>query len=657
MSVSRESLLKVLRDRVLARVQRGPLLDISIGKSARRFDLLDLGNDDPQRAYDALNYVVSRSQGKLTLPILEDEEAGFSKEDADANIAVLRKIERIKRTVSLYERETGVNPLYLAFPLIMVREADAGGKARCILAPLFVWPLTLNKTRTQQGQVEIGFDKERGLIHENPALQPWLKERLNVEVNLEETAGKLTALDRITWEDVLTAATECLKGFQRVSLLRESAPLLAVRKKDDQIPANQLRIYSSAAVSIIDWIHQSVVADLAKLSQEAGESQLLDLFLGLRSGDREDGPNETVPEEDRFFIADADPAQQKAVLGARKSKGLVIHGPPGTGKSQTIVNVVIDSVAKGQKVLVVCQKQAAINVVAKRLTKEGISNLAVFVHDAMKDRVRVIEDLKKQIDNWAESRNATIDENRRSVCRKIVEIERELRSYTEALWTSKSKSGLSYRQILARLARQRVDNPSIRELRDLRPLLAILSEPQVGDLAEQIAEIAPLWQNADLADNPWRRVKPFLFNDQSATEIREALSAAAEVLRVREDHLEKFPDVLPDLDDVALEMWLREADDELKKLSDETWRTRVGSWMSLVDSLGEQASTKILGDLAATRGDFEVLQTAHKDICWVNHFQEIDDSKLYSIQQNCELFLKHYKGWFRWPAARTREHE
>jgi primosomal replication protein N'' len=416
------------------------------------------------------------------------------------NIAVLRKIEKIKRTVSLYERETGVNPLYLAFPLIMLRGADTGGKARCILAPLFVWPLTLNTTRTQQGQVEIGFDKERGLIHENPALQPWLKERLNVEVNLEETAGKLTALDRITWEDVLTAATECLKGFQRVSLLRESAPLLAVPKKDDQMPANQLRIYSSAAVSIIDWIHQSVVADLAKLSQEAGQSQLLDLFLGLRSGNREDGPNETVPEEDRFFIADADPAQQKAVLGARKSKGLVIHGPPGTGKSQTIVNVVIDSVAKGQKVVVVCQKQAAINVVAKRLTKEGISNLAVFVHDAMKDRVRVIEDLKKQIDNWAESRNATIDENRRSVCRKIVEIERELRSYTEALWTSKSKSGLSYRQILARLARQRVDNPSIRELRDLRPLLAILSEPQVRDLAEQIAEIAPLWQNADLAD-------------------------------------------------------------------------------------------------------------------------------------------------------------
>ena len=73
--------------------------------------------------------------------------------------------------------------------------------------------------------------------------------------------------------------------------------------------------------------------------------------------------------------------------------------------------------------------------------------------------------------------------------------------------------------------------------------------------------------------------------------------------------------------------------------------------MNLVESLGEHASAKILGDVAATCGDLEVLKTAHGDICWANHFQEIDDSELYSIQQNCDLFLKHYKGWFRWLSA------
>jgi hypothetical protein len=54
---------------------------------------------------------------------LEDEEADLSKEDIDANIAILKKIENIRRGVSLYQRETGVNPLYLAFPLLIAKGA------------------------------------------------------------------------------------------------------------------------------------------------------------------------------------------------------------------------------------------------------------------------------------------------------------------------------------------------------------------------------------------------------------------------------------------------------------------------------------------------------------------------------------------------------
>ena len=128
--------------------------------------------------------MVSRRATKLILPVVEDE--GISQEDVDANIAVLKKIERIKRTVSLYQRETGVNPLYLAFPLIMLRERDVGSnRGRCIVAPLFVWPLTLDTTRARQGEVAIGFDRERGLIHENPALTPWLKDHFGIEIELE----------------------------------------------------------------------------------------------------------------------------------------------------------------------------------------------------------------------------------------------------------------------------------------------------------------------------------------------------------------------------------------------------------------------------------------------------------------------------------------
>src|SRR5439155_12948258 len=130
----------------------------------------------------------------------------------------------------------------------------------------------------------------------------------------------------------------------------------------------------------------------------------------------------------RFFVAEADPAQQKAVFRARGKNGLLIHGPPGTGKSQTIVNVVIDGVARGEKVLVVCQKQAAINVVSKRLAKEGLQNLALIIHDAMKDRVRAIEELKNQVSEWPRA-ITPVQQRRNIVCSQIVDIEHELRSY------------------------------------------------------------------------------------------------------------------------------------------------------------------------------------------------------------------------------------
>src|SRR5439155_12421348 len=228
--------------RLLARIQRGPWLDISIGRSARRFDLLQLGNDNPQRSYQALEHVISRRATRLTLPALVDEQQGISQDDVDANIAVLKKVENIKRVVSLYQRETGVNPLYLAFPLIMLRERDVGtNKGRCIVAPLFVWPLTLETSRARQGEVLIGFDRERGLIHENPALSPWLKDHFGIEIELEKFAEELSANEQLTYKQVCAVAEKALGGFQRAVIMQTNAPLLSVPTKDTTIRPNEPR--------------------------------------------------------------------------------------------------------------------------------------------------------------------------------------------------------------------------------------------------------------------------------------------------------------------------------------------------------------------------------------------------------------------------------
>ena len=654
--MSRSSLLTQLRERVLARIQRGPLLDISIGRSARRFDLLELGNDDPNRAYEALDSIVSRRATKLTLPVLVDEEAQISQGDVDANMAVLKKIESIKRIVSLYHRETGVNPLYLAFPLMMLRENDVGGRiGRCIVAPLFVWPITLDTSRARQGEVAIGFDRERGLIHENPALTPWLKDHFDIEVEFEKAAEELSAVERLTHKEVSVAAKNALQGFQRAISMQTDAPLMSAPSKDVTIAPNEPRIYQSAVVSVIDWIHQSIVNDLAKLATDPSDMEVLDTFLGLRAPAADNDPvNEDVAEADRYFVADADPAQQKAVFRARGKNGLLIHGPPGTGKSQTIVNVVIDAVARGEKVLVVCQKQAAINVVSKRLAKEGFRNLALIVHDAMKDRVQIIKALKGQIEERPHAVTTKVEERRNIVCQQIVEIERELRGYNEALWTSKSVGGLSYRKILARLI-SLPNRPLFASQTKLRPILARLTYQQVQEIKQRIGEIAPLWERAELTNNLWRFVKSFDFSEQSAGEILAAIEAAHSELEVRDQHIEEFGELIPNIARTGLETWLTDHGEFFSDIDDQLSVSWIVGWRDFVQALPEaRYAPQLLQSLTLLVNELKDLRDAEARLPWFTRISKLEASELRELQKHCEAFLRRDSSWLR-KTASTRE--
>jgi primosomal replication protein N'' len=648
--MSRTTLLTQLRERVLARIQRGPLLDISIGRSARRFDLLELANDDPQRAYQALDYVVSRRTTKLILPVVEDEKRGISQEDVDANIAVLKKIESIKRTVSLYQRETGVNPLYLAFPLIMLRERDVGSnRGRCIVAPLFVWPLTLDTTRARQGEVAIGFDRERGLVHENPALTPWLKDHFGIDIELEKCAEELSASEQLSYKQVSIAATKALECFQRAVVMQTDAPLMSAPARDATIPPNEPRLYQSGVVSVIDWIHQSIVNDLAKLAADPSNMEVLDTFLGLRAPIADnDTLDEEIPEVKRFFIADADPAQQTAVFRARRKNGLLIHGPPGTGKSQTIVNVVIDAVAHGEKVLVVCQKQAAINVVSKRLAKEGLRNLALVVHDGMKDRVQIIETLKSQVREWSRAVISNVEERRNIVCAQIVEIERELRSYNEALWTSKSRGGLSYRKILARLVSLNATPTLLSAHAQLRPLLVKLTYPQVQEMKDRIAEIAPVWEGADLTSNLWCFVKAFDFSKDARREINGLIEATKSEVDARDRHVEKFGELIPNISLTESQNWLNEYAELFSNMEGRLSVAWIVGWRDFVMTLpGARSAPQLLQDLTAVVDQLKALKDAEAEMPWLARFSKLQAADLRDLQKHCEAFVRRDQSWVR----------
>src|SRR5690606_38975849 len=93
-----------------------------------------------------------------------------------------------------------------------------------------------------------------------------------------------------------------------------------------------------------------------------------------------------------------DVSQMEAVYTARQGKSFVLHGPPGTGKSQTITNIIADALYHGKKVLFVAAKKAALDVVYKRLEQIGLASFSLELHSNKSKKSDVLAQLARSLD-------------------------------------------------------------------------------------------------------------------------------------------------------------------------------------------------------------------------------------------------------------------
>ncbi len=153
---------------------------------------------------------------------------------------------------------------------------------------------------------------------------------------------------------------------------------------------------------------------------------------------------------DRLATA-ADPCQARAVALARETRGLVVHGPPGTGKSQTITNIIADHLSRGQRVLLVCEKRTALDVVADRLEHMGLRSLCGIVHDPQRDQRDLYRSIRQQLDELNElSTSAEAESKLTGVESEIRRLHGELTKYHQSLMSKRANGEPSFHELMGR---------------------------------------------------------------------------------------------------------------------------------------------------------------------------------------------------------------
>ena len=262
---------------------------------------------------------------------------------------------------------------------------------------------------------------------------------------------------------------------------------------------------------------------------------------------------------------------------------MLLEGPPGTGKSQTIVNIIADAIGRRKSVLVVCQKLAAIDVVRKRLEKEGLHDRCVMVTDINKDRQRILQTIRDQALNLRrnpDSGSTGVNRRRQQLAHLIEELEGQLDRQHEAVHQVDEQVGVSYRALLGELIDLEAGGPVPIDVPRLRSLLGALPAAQRASIEEGCSSLARYWLPSNFEQSPLHALKVFQSDPATLqaflTDLERFAAAEAQRAQVIAEGEARFEVN----ESEAARTWLSQASESFAELSGEQIGN-VALWISL----------------------------------------------------------------------------
>lgn len=240
-------------------------------------------------------------------------------------------------------------------------------------------------------------------------------------------------------------APECVFA----SIERAATPVLGFEVKRRVILAN----FQFAKMAMVEDLKKNgdTLASSAIVAAIAGHSvsrqKLAESVINIEPAQLDERPA-----SDDYLVLDADSTQHRAIVLVGKGQNGVVQGPPGTGKSQTIANLIAQSVAEGRRVLFVAEKRAALEAVIKRLSHPdvGLGHLVLDLHGASVSRKEVMARLAHALE---QIRHALPADGAEAVHREFEARRKQLNDHAHRVNEIRQPTGLSVIRMIGRLLR------------------------------------------------------------------------------------------------------------------------------------------------------------------------------------------------------------